>query len=208
MTQPTVWRLRCGYCGCEFTAPAAREHCSLLCRHRHRWFGTVPDSHKGRAPRKFSDVPLMTRTLQKSPSRRSRGSRARGVILGGNGRKYARPTGWSCARPSQAFPAPPFLWSTPMTTVRDLVTDLDDQDVQIHKGLVWQLGRPSEDSAWPPRVEGFFHTLAAGLDQELCRRQQMVQDLRDSTGEGGVGGLACEDHEDLSGWTFDTGDAA
>lgn len=42
----TVWTLRCAFCGREFTAPASRDHCSLVCRHRHRWVGTVPDAHR------------------------------------------------------------------------------------------------------------------------------------------------------------------
>ena len=93
-----------------------------------------------------------------------------------------------------------------MTSVDDLVTDLDDADVAILKGLMARLGARSADP-WPPRIEAVFRGLAGALDDELDRRRRMVQDLLDTTGEGGVGGLASEP-EDLSGWTSDTSDDA
>jgi hypothetical protein len=92
-----------------------------------------------------------------------------------------------------------------MTTVRDLVTDLDDSDVDILKRLVWRIGKPSEvRGAWPARVEAFFHGLAVVLDEELDRRSEQVAALLDILEEGGEGVLLAEDDEDLSGW----GDAA
>jgi hypothetical protein len=92
-----------------------------------------------------------------------------------------------------------------------MVTDLSDQDLKDLTRLAARLCAPSEPherDSWPDRVSSFWHSLAAGLDEEMSRRQRMVQELRDSTDEGGVGSLVGEDDEDLSGWVPDTGDAA
>lgn len=91
-----------------------------------------------------------------------------------------------------------------MTTVSDLVTDLDDADVEILKHLTARLARPSgpeDEDRWPSRVQGFWHGLCAGLDEELSRRKQMVSELDVIADEDGTGALIGEDDEDLSGWT-------
>jgi hypothetical protein len=92
-----------------------------------------------------------------------------------------------------------------MTTVRELVTDLDDSDVFILRRLMWRIGKPSEErGAWPARVEAFFHSMSVVLDEELCRRRRMVAALDAIAEDDGAGALVAEDDEDLSGW----GDAA
>lgn len=96
-----------------------------------------------------------------------------------------------------------------MTDIAELVTDLDDGDVEILTRLVWRIGQPHDEAgAWPPRVERFFHHLSAGLAEEVARRRGQVQALRDALDDGGVGALADEVDEDLSGWSPDTPDAA
>lgn len=90
-----------------------------------------------------------------------------------------------------------------MSTTEELVTDLDDSDVEILKTLTARLARPSapdEEDRWPSRVQEFWRSLCCALDDELYRRQRMVQELRDSTGEGGIGSLVEDDD--------DTGEAA
>lgn len=96
-----------------------------------------------------------------------------------------------------------------VTDIAELVTDLDDDDVVILRTLAARLARPSgpgEEDRWPSRVQSFWHALCAGLDEETYRRKRMVQELRDSTGEGGIGRMVTED--DATNWSPDTGDAA
>jgi hypothetical protein len=88
-----------------------------------------------------------------------------------------------------------------MTTVRELVTDLDDSDVAILKTLTARLACPDQEDRWPRRVESFWHELCAGLDDELCRRVRELVALEVLTDEDGTGALVGEDAEDLSGWT-------
>jgi hypothetical protein len=86
-----------------------------------------------------------------------------------------------------------------MTTVSDLVTDLDDSDVDILKRLTASLARPSrpdEEDRWPSRVQGFWHNLCADLDEELCRRQRMVSVLDALADEDGTGALVSDDEPD------------
>lgn len=65
VTMP-VWVLPCAYCVREFTAPAPREHCSLLCRHRHRWYGVTPATHRTYAVRR-ADYDVARRTSTTNP---------------------------------------------------------------------------------------------------------------------------------------------
>lgn len=93
-----------------------------------------------------------------------------------------------------------------MTSVAELVTDLSDTDLAILTRLTARLALPAEpheEASWPPRVEGFWHGMACALDEEKYRRSVMVQELRDSTGEGGVGALVSDCAAGETGLTED-----